>query len=66
MTKQGLTIRQIQDEYGIDIKTKGLNELVEMTSSHSRKINATLILDRDAVVSFTENSLASTKSYIVR
>lgn len=56
----------MQDEYGIDIKTKGLNELVEMTSSHSRNINATLILDRDAVVSFTENSLASTKSYIVR
>ena len=62
LTIQGLTIRQMQDEYGIDIETKGLNELVEMTSSHPRNINATLILDRDAVVSFTENSLASTKS----
>ena len=54
------------DEYGIAIETMGLNELVDITSLHPKNIDATLILNRDAVMSFTESSLASSKSYIVR
>ena len=52
--------------YGITVKAMGLNELVELTSLHPKNIDATLVLPRDAVMSFTENSLASSKSYIVR
>lgn len=59
-------IKQMAEEYGITVKTMGLNELVELTSLHPKNIDATLILPRDAVMSFTENSLASSKSYIVR
>ena len=59
-------IKQLCDEYGIAIKTMGLNELVDITSLHPKNIDATLILNRDAVMSFTESSLASSKSYIVR
>lgn len=59
-------IRQLGDEYGITIETKGLNELVDMTSLHPKNIDATVILNKDAVMSFTESSLASSKSYIVR
>lgn len=59
-------IKQMSDEYGIDIEMKGLNELVDMTSLHPRNINASLVLNRDAVMSFTETSLASARSYIVR
>lgn len=66
ITTKDPNIKQMCEEYGIDIEAKGLNELVDMTSLHPRNIDATLILDRDAVMSFTESSLASTKSYIVR
>lgn len=59
-------IKQMGDEYGIEIETMGLNELVDITSLHPKNIDATLILNRDAVMSFTESSLASSKSYIVR
>ena len=59
-------IKQMCDEYGIAIETMGLNELVDITSLHQKNIDATLILNRDAVMSFTESSLASSKSYIVR
>lgn len=59
-------IKQLCDEYGIAIETMGLNELVDITSLHPKNIDATLILNRDAVMSFTESSLASSKSYIVR
>lgn len=59
-------IKQMCDEYGIAIETMGLNELVDITSLHPKNIDATLILNRDAVMSFTESSLASSKSYIVR
>lgn len=63
---QDPNIKQMAEEYGITVKTMGLNELVELTSLHPKNIDATLILARDAVMSFTENSLASSKSYIVR
>ncbi len=59
-------IKQMGDEYGIEIETMGLNELVDITSLHPKNIDATLILNREAVMSFTESSLASSKSYIVR
>lgn len=59
-------IKQMCDEYGVAIETMGLNELVDITSLHPKNIDATLILNRDAVMSFTESSLASSKSYIVR
>lgn len=59
-------IKQMCDEYGIAIETMGLNELVDIASLHPKNIDATLILNRDAVMSFTESSLASSKSYIVR
>lgn len=59
-------IKQMGDEYGIEIETMGLNELVDITSLHPQNIDATLILNREAVMSFTESSLASSKSYIVR
>ena len=59
-------IKQMCDEYGIAIETIGLNELVDITSLHPKNVDATLILNRDAVMSFTESSLASSKSYIVR
>lgn len=59
-------IKQMCDEYGIAIETMGLNELVDITSLYPKNIDATLILNRDAVMSFTESSLASSKSYIVR
>lgn len=59
-------IKQMAELYGITVKAMGLNELVELTSLHPKNIDATLVLPRDAVMSFTENSLASSKSYIVR
>lgn len=59
-------IKQMSDTYGIDIEMKGLNELVDMTSLHPRNIDASLVLNRDAVMSFTETSLPSARSYIVR
>ncbi len=57
---------QLEKVYGLEIIPKGLNEIVEFISLRPEPIDAELMVDNDAIMSFTESSLSSSKSYILR
>lgn len=57
-------IEQIKNLYGINIVSIGLDEIVEATSLHPRQIDATILLPKESIMSFKENSLSSDISYI--
>lgn len=59
-------LRQFQDIYGLEVVPIGLNEISDLISLRPSPVNATMMLDREAVMSFTENPLSSSKSYIIR
>lgn len=59
-------LKQFQDSYALEIVPVGLSEISDLISLRPSPVSATLTLDREAVMSFTENPLSSSKSYIVR
>ena len=52
--------------YDIQVKTIGLNEIVEITSIRPKCFDAQISLPVDAIMSFSEDILSSRKSYIAR
>lgn len=59
-------LKQFQDNYGMVIEPIGLNKIADLISLRPSPVSATIMLDLDAVMSFTESSLSSSKSYIFR
>jgi uncharacterized protein YdcH (DUF465 family) len=59
-------LRQLQDSYDLGIISIGLNEISDLISLRPSPVNAAMMLDPEAVMSFTENPLDSSKSYIFR
>jgi len=57
---------QLEKLYELETITIGLNEISEYISLRPESVDAELILDNDAVMSFTESSISSSKSYILR
>ena len=51
--------------YGCTIRTIALNEIKDFTSNAPSNINATMIVSKENVMSYKENSLTSDVSYIV-
>jgi len=60
-----LNLEQLKEIYGIKIISIGLNEIVEETSPRPRQIDATLLLPKDSIMTFKEDSLSSNISYIM-
>ena len=60
------TIHQLEKLYGVNVIPLGLNEITDKIALKHKVINASLILDNDAVMSFTETTLDTNKSFIVR
>lgn len=58
-------LEQLQAIYGVDIVSIGLNEIVDETSLRPRQIDASLLLPKDSIMTFKEDSLSSDVSYIV-
>lgn len=65
-TKISGHLRQLQDSYDLGIIPIGLNEISDLISLRPSPVNAAMMLDPEAVMSFTENPLDSSKSYIFR
>lgn len=65
-TKINGHLRQLQDSYDLGIISIGLNEISDLISLRPSPVNAAMMLDPEAVMSFTENPLDSSKSYIFR
>lgn len=54
------------ENHGVEVTSIGLDKISKIMSIRPDGIDATLILDKDAVLPFVENSLASSKSYIIK
>lgn len=59
-------VTQMQDMYDLQVLPVGLNQIAPFLSSTHKEIDATIVIPNEAVMSFTEYELASSKSYVVR
>lgn len=59
-------VTQMQEMYDLQVIPVGLNQISPLLSSTHEAIGATMVIPSDAVMSFTEYELASSKSYVVR
>lgn len=59
-------LSQLEKAYGLEIISIGLNRISEFTTLRPSAVNAELILDIDAIMSFSESSISSSTSYILR
>lgn len=60
------SLKQLEQLYDLEIIPLGLNNIKELMSIRPEPINAKLIVDKDAIMSFSESSISSSKSYIIR
>lgn len=59
-------IKQLKQTYDLEIIPIGLPFIADILSIRPEPINAALILEPEALMSYTEHSLSSSKSYIAR
>ena len=62
----GPELSQLNELYGLEIITYGLDKIANLMSIRPKPVNAILHLDKDAILPFVESSLSSSKSYVVR
>lgn len=61
-----LNLQQLEKVYGLEVASVGLNKISEFVSLRPEPIDAEIIIDNDAIMSFAESSISSSKSYILR
>ena len=66
INKNHVNLKQLEESYGLEIVPFGLPKIIEMTSIKPDPVNASFVMNRDAIMSYTENDMSSSKSYIVR
>lgn len=59
-------LQQMKANYDLQVHTIGLPEIAPYLSYTHKEIDASMVFRRDAIMTFTEDDLASNKSYIVR
>lgn len=59
-------IQQLKDFYDMEVVSVCLPQIKAMMSIRPKPIVAELIIDNDALMSYSENSISTSKSYIVR
>ena len=59
-------IIQFKETFGLNVKELGLDEISDFLISRPTPINAKITLDSDAVMTFTDSNLSSSKSYVFR
>lgn len=59
-------IRQLKELYDLEVIPMGLDSITNLMSLRPDPINAVIHIDKDSILPFTENSLSSSKSYIIR
>lgn len=59
-------VKAFSEEYDIEFRGFGLNEIVESTSIRPRNINASFSVKKEAALTYEEDSMSSNKSYIVK
>jgi hypothetical protein len=59
-------LKNLERHYGLEIVPIGLVQITQYMSLRPKAVNAELMLDNDAIMSFSEDSIASSRSYIIR
>lgn len=59
-------IKNLENLYDLEIKPICLNHIKSMMSIRPLPINAELLLDKEALMSYSEDTISTNKSYIVR
>ncbi|MCL6324991.1 AIPR family protein [Pectobacterium polaris] len=59
-------IQQLKSFYDMEVVSVCLPHITSMMSIRPAPINAELIIDNDALMSYSENSISTSKSYVVR
>lgn len=59
-------IRQLKDLYDLETEPIGLDRISKLMSIRPHPIKATLHVNNDSIIPYVENSLSSSKSYIIR
>lgn len=59
-------LRKFSKAYDLHILPRGLGFISELMSIRPEDINAKLIVNKDAIMTYSENEMASSKSYVIR
>jgi len=59
-------LKQMEKLYGLKVVAIGLDQICQFVSLRPSPINAELVVENDAIMSFSESSISSSKSYILR
>ncbi|HEY9709732.1 MAG TPA: hypothetical protein V6D48_16115, partial [Oculatellaceae cyanobacterium] len=59
-------IKRLEMTYGLEIVPVGLTQISQYISIMPEAVDAEMMLDNDAIMSFSEDSISSSKSYIIR
>jgi len=65
-TNDSTDIKLLEDEYSLEIIPFGLPKIMETISIRPAPIDASLVVETNAVMSYAENDLSSSISYILR
>jgi len=66
ITSKDHHLEQMEKVYGLEVVLVGLEQISQFVSLRPNSVNAELIVDNDAIMSFSESSISSSKSYIIR
>lgn len=59
-------IEQIMELYDLEVKSINLDDIVNFMSKRPQPICSQLVLEKESVLSYTESSLVSAKSYLIK
>ncbi len=66
ITSKDHHLEQMEKVYGLEVIPVGLEQISQFITLRPNPVNAELIVDNDAIMSFSESSISSSKSYIIR
>lgn len=66
LAEDGNALAQYKDQYSLEIKSITLDDIVNYMSKRPEKISAKIFLDSASVMTYEENELSSSKSYLIK
>lgn len=60
------TLARLKELYELEIIAIGLEQIKEFMTIRPKAINSKIVVDKDAIMSYSESTISSSKSYIVR
>lgn len=66
LSKSNSNIENLEQNYGLEIQPIGLTQITSFISIKPKPVNAKLLLNAEALMTYSESSLASTVSYVFR